>query len=99
MQHTNFAIDPNIPFIFPTPLVDGQRHGRGVIKLVTYAGINADVTIPHKLNRIATIVVPLDNGVNYLPKWRRGTVAWTINGVTVQFDTAAPAPGLFLWIV
>ena len=66
---------------------------------LTYAGINVDVIIPHKLNRIATIVVPLDNGVNYLPKWRRGTVAWTSSGVTVQFDTAAPAPGLFLWIV
>lgn len=99
MPHANEQISPYTVFVFPTPLVDGQRHGRGVIRLIVYATINVDVTIAHKLDRIATIVVPLDNGLNYVPKWRRGSVGWTIGAITVQFDTAAPAPGLFLWIV
>lgn len=78
-----------IPYLYGQKVTTGKKMGRGVILIVAVATPNVDVTLTHNLGRVPQIMPELlDNGTTYTPKRKRGTAAWTINTVTLQYDTA-----------
>lgn len=92
-------IDPLIPFILPSGLVAGIM-GRGEVVQVTQAATNTDFLITVRFNRIPVLVIPLWNGTAYPPKVRlSSTTAPAQNAITVQVDTACPAPGCYFWVL
>lgn len=84
-----------IPFLVPQKVTDGYSMGRGIIRIVPISVANTDQTVIHNLGRIPNFVLILDPGTQYL-HWKRGTVAWTIKTVTLQFDAISTVT---LWIV
>lgn len=69
--------------------------GRGIIRIVPVATANANVSVTHNLGRIPNFVLILDPGMVYV-NWKRGTVAWDKNTVSLQFS----AVGTFtIWVV
>ena len=87
---------PPIPFTIPETLTNGMRMGMGRLFNVT-AAATTDTTITHDLGRIPHFVLPLDNGMNFVPQVKRSTATvWTTNTVTVQFSSAMAG---WVWVV
>lgn len=92
-------IDPLIPFIFPSGLAVGHM-GRGQLVQVTQAATGTDFLITVNFGRVPIMVIPLWNNTTYVPKVKQSTVtAPALNQITVQVDTACPAPGLWAWVL
>lgn len=92
-------IDPLIPFILPSGLVVG-RMGRGEIVQVTEAATGTDFALTVHFNRIPIFVLALWNNVNYQPKIRlSSTTPAALNTITIQVDTACPAPGCWFYVL
>ena len=85
-------------FALPATLYDGLPFGRGVIKRYVLAA-NVDTALVHTLHRVPTLVIPLDNGSTFLPRWKRGVAAWNASSIVIQVDTACPAPGCFFLVI
>jgi hypothetical protein len=84
-----------VPFLVPQKVTDGYPMGRGIIRIVTVATANANESIIHNLGRIPNFVLILDPGTVYV-QWKRGTVAWTVTTISLQFSAA----GTFtIWVV
>jgi hypothetical protein len=100
-------ISAPIPFQFAADIQDGDSCGNGILRIVTFANDNTDMTITHNLGWIPHMVMPLwvmgtranpPATVAYTPKLKQSTVtAWTNTTVTIQSDTACTA--LLMWIV
>ncbi len=93
---TTLATKASILFQFPAKIPDGFRMGRGVIRLITVATANADLTIAHTLGRMPNLLLVLDPGTNYVD-WKRSAItAWTEKSITVQFSATG---AIKIWIV
>jgi hypothetical protein len=89
------ATRSSIPFQLPAKITDGFRMARGVIRIITVATANTDVSITHTLGRTPNVIMILDPGTTYV-NWKRGTVAWNQHSVSAQFSAA----GTFtIWVV
>ena len=92
--------DPRSPkFRLPAALYDGLVIESGVVRRFVLAAANADVLLTHNLYRVPTLVVALDNGTAFLPRWKRGTALWTSTQLTIQTDVACAAPGCFFLVI